>query len=110
MVPQPAFVLDISDYWEKKRAAIECYRSQFIEGRPHEPPTFLDRLRDQAAHGVVDRHRYGEPFASREPIGVHSISAWFNARALTARTLGFVAEDAGEAFAGSISRRGEAGP
>ena len=29
LLPQPAFVLDISDSWEKKRAALECYRSQF---------------------------------------------------------------------------------
>jgi N-acetylglucosamine malate deacetylase 1 len=73
LVPQPAFVLDISDYWEQKRAAIECYRSQFIEGRPPEPPTFIDRLRDQAAMwGWAIGTRYGEAFASREPVGVTS--------------------------------------
>ena len=38
LIPQPAFVLDISDYWERKRAAIECYRSQFIDGRPRSRP------------------------------------------------------------------------
>ena len=76
LIPQPAFVLDISDYWEKKLAAIAAYRSQFIEGRPTEPPTLLDRLRDQAATwGWSIGTRFGEPFASREPIGVHSISA-----------------------------------
>ncbi|MCE5266287.1 MAG: bacillithiol biosynthesis deacetylase BshB1 [Planctomycetaceae bacterium] len=70
-IPQPAFVLDISDYWEQKQAAIECYRSQFIEGRPLEPPTFIDRLRDQAAvWGWSIGARYGEPFASREPVGL----------------------------------------
>ena len=31
---QPAFVLDISRQWEKKFAAIRCFHSQFIEGRP----------------------------------------------------------------------------
>ncbi len=40
--PQPAFVLDITPYWERKLAAIRCYESQFITGRPTEPPTFLD--------------------------------------------------------------------
>jgi N-acetylglucosamine malate deacetylase 1 len=71
IIPQPAFVLDISDLWDKKRAAIECYRSQFIEGRPQEPPTFIDQLRDQAATwGWSIGVRYGEPFASREPVGV----------------------------------------
>jgi N-acetylglucosamine malate deacetylase 1 len=75
LVPQPAFVLDISDFWEKKRAAIECYRSQFIEGRQREPVPFVDRLRDQAAMwGWSIGARYGEPFASREPIGLSTLA------------------------------------
>ncbi len=75
-IAQPAFILDISDYWEKKQAAIACYHSQFIEGRPQEPPTFLDQLRDKAATwGLAIGTRYGEPFASREPIGLTSMRA-----------------------------------
>jgi bacillithiol biosynthesis deacetylase BshB1 len=71
LIPQPAFVLDISAFWEKKLAAIACYRSQFIEGRAEESPTFLDRLRDQAATwGWSIGTHYGEPFASREPVGI----------------------------------------
>jgi len=74
-IPQPAFVLDISDYWDRKQAAIECYRSQFIEGQPPELPTVVDRLRDQAAAlGHAIGVRYGEPFASREPIGLTSLA------------------------------------
>jgi len=62
LVAQPAFVLDISDQWEQKLAAIGAYRSQFVEGRTDEPPTFLDRLRDQAAYwGWSIGTRYGEP-------------------------------------------------
>ena len=61
-------------YWDKKRAAIECYRSQFIEGRPQLPPTFVDQLRDQAATwGWSIGTRYGEPFASREPVGLRTL-------------------------------------
>jgi bacillithiol biosynthesis deacetylase BshB1 len=63
IVPQPAFVVDISPFWDRKRRALECYRSQLIDGRATDPPTFLDRLRDQASV-------WGEPFASREPIGL----------------------------------------
>ena len=75
-VPQPAFVLDVSDHWEKKLAALQCYRSQFIEGRPQEPPTFFDQFRDRAATwGWSIGARYGEPFASREPIGLSSMQA-----------------------------------
>ena len=75
MLPQPAFVLDISRYWDRKRSAIECYRSQFTEGRPPEPPTLIDRLRDQAATwGWSIGVQYGEAFASREPLGLTTLS------------------------------------
>ncbi len=47
--PDPAFILDISDHWEHKLAAINCFQSQFVVGRPSDSPTFLDSLRDQAA-------------------------------------------------------------
>jgi N-acetylglucosamine malate deacetylase 1 len=71
IVPQPAFIVDISDTWPRKIEAIRCYQSQFITGRPAEPPTFLDRLRDQAATwGFAIGTEYGEPIASREPIGL----------------------------------------
>jgi bacillithiol biosynthesis deacetylase BshB1 len=39
---KPSFVVDISPYHEDKMRALACYRSQFIEGRPSAPPTFLD--------------------------------------------------------------------
>lgn len=75
LVPQPAFVLDISDVWERKLAAIACYQSQFVTGRPADPPTFLDRLRDEAAFwGKTIGVRYGEPWTSREPLGLTSWS------------------------------------
>jgi N-acetylglucosamine malate deacetylase 1 len=71
VVAQPAFVLDISPYWEQKLASIRAYESQFITGRPTEAPTFLDRLRDQAAYwGWSIGTKYGEPFACREAIGL----------------------------------------
>lgn len=74
VVEKPAFVLDISPYWELKRKAIECYQSQFVIGRPQQPPTFVDRLRDQAAFwGWSIGVDYGEPFASREAIGLASV-------------------------------------
>lgn len=76
LIAQPAFVLDISDYWDRKLAAIRCYQSQFLEGREHESPSMFDRLRDQAATwGWSIGTRYGEPFASREPIGLKELKA-----------------------------------
>ena len=73
---QPAFVLDISEFWEQKLAAIRCYHSQFIEGRSTEAPTFLDQLRDEAAYwGKCIGAAYGEPYTSREPIGLTSMQS-----------------------------------
>lgn len=72
---QPAFVLDISDYWPQKLAAIEAYQSQFIVGRPTKPTSFLEQLRDEAAYwGKAIGVQYGEPFACREPLGLRSMS------------------------------------
>lgn len=67
----PAFILDISPYWEGKLAAIAAYQSQFVVGRSTAAPTFLERLRDQAAYfGSLIGTAYGEPFACREPLGL----------------------------------------
>ncbi len=75
LVAQPAFVVDISEFWPGKLQALECYRSQLIEGRPQDPPTFLDRIRDQAAYwGWAIGTQYGEPFATREPVGLRSLA------------------------------------
>ena len=75
LAPQPAFVLDISEHWDQKLAAIRCFESQFIVGRSTTPPTFLDQLRDQAAYwGQMIGTPYGEPFACREPIGLNTLA------------------------------------
>jgi N-acetylglucosamine malate deacetylase 1 len=74
VVEKPALVLDISDFWERKLAAISCYQSQFVAGRSSASPTMLDRLRDQAAYwGWSIGTRFGEPFASREAVGLSSL-------------------------------------
>jgi N-acetylglucosamine malate deacetylase 1 len=71
LTPQPAFVLDISEYWEAKQRAIACYQSQFVTGREGMRPTFLERIRDEAAYwGKAIGTAYGEPYASREPLGL----------------------------------------
>ena len=73
---QPAFILDISDQWESKFEAIQCYESQFVTGRPTDAPTILDRLRDDAAHwGRLINRRYGEPYGTREPLAMQSMRA-----------------------------------
>jgi len=73
VVEKPAFVLDITPYWEQKIAAICCYESQFITGRSTDAPTLLDRFRTQSEYwGWSIGKRYGEPFMCRETVGVTS--------------------------------------
>ena len=75
---QPAVVVDISAYWERKRAAIGCYESQFATTGAAGGPSFMDQLRDQAAYwGWSIGAAYGEPVASREAIGVTTLRGIF---------------------------------
>jgi bacillithiol biosynthesis deacetylase BshB1 len=75
LVAQPSFILDISDHWAAKRTSIEAYRSQFITGREATDPQMIERFRDEAAYwGKLIGTRYGEPYASREPIALASLS------------------------------------
>ncbi|WP_235951799.1 MULTISPECIES: PIG-L family deacetylase [Crateriforma] len=71
---QPSWIVDISDHWDQKIASVMAYESQFITGRPTEPPTMIDRVRDDAAYwGKLINRRYGEPFATKEPLAIDSL-------------------------------------
>ena len=73
-VIDPAFVIDISAHFEQKMEAVRAFRSQFIEGRPITAPTFLDGVITKSEYwGQMIGVRYGEPFQSREPIGLTSM-------------------------------------
>jgi len=70
----PSFIIDISDQWAAKLQSIEAYESQFITGRDSTPPTLVDRFRDDAAYwGRLINRKYGEPFATREPMAMTSL-------------------------------------
>jgi bacillithiol biosynthesis deacetylase BshB1 len=71
---RPSFVTDITTYLEMKMQAIACYRSQFVDGRPTQPPTLLDEMRDRARYwGWSIGTHYGEPFLCREEIGLRGL-------------------------------------
>lgn len=71
--PKPAFILDISDQIDVKMESVQKYYSQFEEGRP-EGHKFYDLVRSRNAYwGSLIGTRYGEPFASREEIGLRGI-------------------------------------
>ena len=76
---KPTFVVDISDTFDAKLAAIKCYASQFdgaIQGGevfPNGEPLY-DIIRHQAAHyGSLIRCRYGEPFETSETMRVDDL-------------------------------------
>jgi bacillithiol biosynthesis deacetylase BshB1 len=76
---KPTFVVDISDDFETKLAAIRCYASQFDgvtqggEVYPNGEPLY-DIIRHQAAHyGSLIRCRYGEPFYTVETMRVDDL-------------------------------------
>jgi len=72
--PKPAFVLDISDHLEQKMQSVQAYASQFSAGRPATFPTPLDDIRDRARYwGWTIGKAYGEPFCSREEIGLSGL-------------------------------------
>jgi bacillithiol biosynthesis deacetylase BshB1 len=71
---QPAFVVDISQFWPQKRASLECYASQFVTGREDLNPSVIDRVETHCAYfGHLIGTQYGEPFACREPVGLVSL-------------------------------------
>jgi LmbE family N-acetylglucosaminyl deacetylase len=74
--PQPSLVIDISDVIDTKMRAIGRYQSQFVTGRARDFPTPLDDIRDRARYwGWSIGRPFGEPLASREPIGLPGIEA-----------------------------------
>ncbi len=76
---KPSFVVDISDAFDTKMAAIRCYASQFdgarAAGEIH--PTGQDLyelIRVQSAHyGSLIRRPYGEPFFCQETLEVDDV-------------------------------------
>ena len=76
---KPSFVVDISDSFDTKMAAIRCYASQFdgakAAGEIH--PTGQDLyelIRIQSAHyGSLIRVAYGEPFFCHETLAVDDV-------------------------------------
>ena len=77
---KPTFVVDISDVFDDKLRAIQCYASQFDgatqagEVYPTGEPLY-DVVRHQSAHyGSLIRTRFGEPFYTTETMRVDDIT------------------------------------
>lgn len=74
---QPDFVVDVSDFWERKITALRAFKSQFYDPNSSEPETFISnpgfmKLIEARGHelGYAIGARYGEGFTVRNLIGV----------------------------------------
>ncbi|MFQ5799153.1 MAG: bacillithiol biosynthesis deacetylase BshB1 [Bacteroidota bacterium] len=76
----PSFIVDISETYDTRMAAIRAFASQFYDPKRKEPetlvssPAFMEFIETRAKYyGNQIGVRYGEPFYSIEPIGVHNV-------------------------------------
>lgn len=76
----PDFVIDISEYWDKKMEAIRAFRTQFYDPNNKEPNTYISdpgfmKLLESRANelGHAIGAKYGEGFNVRRFIGVNSL-------------------------------------
>jgi bacillithiol biosynthesis deacetylase BshB1 len=77
---RPTFVVDVTDFWETKLRAIAAFASQFTPAAGERGPLALDRFHDAVEisgrrHGQRIGVRYGEGFATREPLAVGDLLA-----------------------------------
>jgi len=77
---QPDFVIDISNYWERKIEALKCFGSQFYSPKSGEPKTpisgeeFFDFLKGRAMNmGRPAGYLYAEGFKTHRTPGVKSL-------------------------------------
>jgi bacillithiol biosynthesis deacetylase BshB1 len=75
IVERPSLLVDVSAHAEKKRAALECYRSQLVENQPADRPGVIDSVFDRTRFwGHLAGTAHAEPFASREPIALGGLN------------------------------------
>lgn len=71
---RPSFVVDVTDVWERKLAAIRAYASQAESRSPGTSRSLVDHVEAVGRYfGLAIGCGYGEPFVSREPIAVHGL-------------------------------------
>ena len=76
-VPNPSFLVDIESSWDRKRASILAYESQFV--RPEKNRAIIDWLEAAAVfHGSRIGCAKAEPFFTREPLGLDGFGSIVN--------------------------------
>ena len=76
-VPEPSFVVDISDHMDRKYQAVVCYQSQFFQSESDDPETYVSRPKFLEDLKVRDRYwgsligvEAGEPWIVERPLGI----------------------------------------
>ena len=68
---KPSFVIDVSEEYDQKIEAIRSYESQFLENEKNQ--AIFEHLKNRAQYwGDRIRVKYGEPFLSKEEVGLKS--------------------------------------
>jgi bacillithiol biosynthesis deacetylase BshB1 len=77
---QPDFVVDVSDFWDKKLESLRAFKSQFYDPQSNEPETFISnpgfmKLIEARGHelGYAIGAKYGEGYTVRNFIGVNNL-------------------------------------
>lgn len=81
---EPSFVVDVSDYADKKIEVLKAYKSQFYDPESDEPETpisgeeFFNFLKGRwSQFGRLIGVKYGEGFVTERPIGIEDITKLF---------------------------------
>lgn len=74
IVERPSLLIDISEQYEAKLAALRCYRSQLVDNQAAGERGVIEAVADRARFwGNLVGTRHAEPFASREPVGLSGL-------------------------------------
>ncbi len=71
----PRFIVDVSDVYDKKQAALKAYQSQFYTGRGDQAGAVPELIRNRDRYfGDRIGTTYGEPFTCHELIGLRDLT------------------------------------
>lgn len=77
---KPDFIVDVSDFWNKKMEALQAFKSQFYNPQSHEPETFISnpgfmKLIEARGHelGYSIGAKYGEGFTVDHHLGIDNL-------------------------------------
>jgi len=71
---KPSFIVDVTDFWDKKIAAIQAYQSQIRNTSSGGSACVLEKVEAVGQYfGQCVCGKYGEPFVSYEPVAVKEL-------------------------------------